>query len=192
MTARRKARPLRTILTLAVLIAAMAWMVAEGGKIYIRKMYPLSFEQQIRAAAKEYLLDPHLVMAVIHTESKFDPDAQSRQGAQGLMQLMPDTAQWIAEKINLGEFELNDPDDNIRIGCWYLNYLLKRFDWRRDVALAAYNAGPSNVEKWLDNPDYSADGHALDEIPFAETRNYLTKVLDAYEKYAYLYPGGVT
>ena len=107
------------------------------------------------------------------------------------MQLLPTTAAWAAEKMDLEDFEeamLLDPKVNIRIGCWYLSYLSAQFPGSHEVVLAAYNGGMGNVRKWLQNEDYSGDGQKLDHIPYPETRNYVTKVQDAYEIYKEIYP----
>jgi len=107
----------------------------------------------------------------------------------GLMQIMPDTGAWIAGKIdmtNYNEEMLKNADVNIRLGCWYLRYLTDRFGGVRNHVLAAYNAGPGNLKKWLENDDYSRDG-VLVNIPFQETSSYVERVERAYEKYKKLY-----
>ena len=105
----------------------------------------------------------------------------------GLMQIMPETGEWIAGKIGIEDFNaemLEDPEVNIEMGVWYLDYLAERFDGETDTVIAAYNAGHGNVEKWLNDGQYSADGRTLAEIPFEETRNYVKKVNRAYEIYS--------
>lgn len=152
--------------------------------VFVYKLYPLKYQDEIARYSKEYAIDEYFVCAVVYTESHFRVDARSGKGAMGLMQIMPDTGTWAAQKIGIEEFEedmLYDPDVNIRIGCWYLHYLTKVFDGDADKVLAAYNAGPSRVKGWLDD-----DGE-LREIPFKETEEYLEKVQRYYEIYKGIY-----
>ncbi|HHX14267.1 MAG TPA: lytic transglycosylase domain-containing protein [Clostridiales bacterium] len=138
----------------------------------------------IAAASAEEELDPFLVAAVIKTESSFDPEAISSRNARGLMQVIPETAYFVMAKTG-HEFPLADllePERNIKTGCFYLSYLIKTFD-DLDAAVAAYNAGPGNVKKWLVDPAHSQDGRTLKEIPFAETANYVVKVRKARADY---------
>ncbi len=165
-----------------VLICAAAFLLRG---IIIYKAFPLKHEELILKYSDKYLIDEHLVCAVISAESGFDETALSSPGAMGLMQIMPDTGEWIAGKLGIEGFEpgmLYDPETNIEYGCWYLNYLNGVFDGDVDKILAAYNAGPSRVKEWLDS-----DGE-LREIPYAETENYMLKIEKYYEIYKSLYP----
>jgi soluble lytic murein transglycosylase len=133
---------------------------------YGRIRYPLRYEALVRAHARNYRLDPALLAAVIYQESRFRANARSPSGAIGLMQLLPDTARGIAIRTGGTRFrteDLYDPDINVRYGCWYLRHLLDRY---RDegTALAAYNAGQDNVDRWL---------RERVGIQFSETRNYV-------------------
>ena len=158
-----------------------------------RAQHPLLYPELIDQYAAAQGLDPELVAAVILCESSFDPQAESRLGARGLMQLMEDTASWIAHR--LGEdgegytFDLlYDPGVNIRFGTWYLGYLSARFSGDPTKIVCAYHAGQGNVDSWLKNPDYSSDGVTLDVIPTADTATYASRVLrarDVYKKYYY-------
>ena len=133
--------------------------------------------------ATEYDVPIALVYAVIECESSFREDAKSSVGACGLMQLMPETFKDICK---LKDFEytaehIMDPDANIRCGTYYLSSMYRMFDdW--ELAVAAYNAGPGNVQKWLKNDDYTDDGKLV-YIPFKETSNHVQKVSKAWEKY---------
>lgn len=123
-------------------------------------------------------LDPALILAVIKTESGFREDVQSRAGAQGLMQLMPATAEEMAQQMGLVDFKPEDvwnPEVNIALGSFYLNRLVNIFGCI-ELALAAYNAGQGRVNGWLRDPEISHDGVRLDAIPFPETYNYLRRV----------------
>ena len=156
-----------------------------------RAQHPLYYADTITAYADAQELDPALVAAVILCESSYDPKAESRLGARGLMQLMPDTAEWVAHK--LGEdgadysFDnLYDPQTNIRFGTWYLGYLSRRVNGDATKIVCAYHAGQGNVDSWLKNPQYSSDGVTLDVIPTQDTATYASRVLrarDIYRKY---------
>jgi len=161
-----------------------------------RAQHPLLYADYIHDYAGVYELDPALVSAVILSESSFDPMAESRLGARGLMQLMPETAEWVAHK--LGEDDasytfdrLYDPEVAIRYGCWYLGYLSRRFDGDATKIICAYHAGQGNVDAWLKNPQYSKDGMTLDVIPYDNTATYCSRVLkarDVYRKYYFPAP----
>ncbi|MDR1560274.1 MAG: lytic transglycosylase domain-containing protein [Clostridiales bacterium] len=140
--------------------------------------YPLKYLDIIVKNTDIYGLDPALICAVIHAESKFAEEAVSRKGASGLMQITESTGDWMAEQMGLPDYsfdEIFEPSLNISIGCRYLSWLLNRYE-SVDSAVAAYNAGSGNVDKWLKNPMYSADGKNLDNIPFKETRDYVRRV----------------
>ena len=105
------------------------------------------------------------------------------------MQIMPETGQWIAEKIDLGDYSDDmrfDPDTSIHMGCWYLRYLSDRFS-ETDTVLAAYNAGPNKVSEWLEDESYSDDGKTLYHIPYEETDNYVKRVNQANDIYNLFY-----
>ncbi len=152
--------------------------------------YPLEYAELIDAYAEQYQLDPALVCAVIYAESSFREGAVSVDGARGLMQIMPDTGEWIASKLGEADYSaerLFEPELNIRYGCWFLNYLFNRFAGDSQKALAAYNAGQGNVDSWLKRPECSSDGVTLEHIPVRETRNYVKKVKAAHDVYLELY-----
>ncbi len=176
---------LLAVVALAVAVGLFRW----GYDTYLKAAYPLEYEDYVAASAAEYDLPPTLVYAVIHTESHFDPNAVSSAGAKGLMQLMDATYEWIQTQMT-GETQpserIYDPQVNIRCGCRVLDVLMSQFD-NTETALAAYNAGSGNVSKWLKNPEYSDDGVTLKEIPVRETRNYVKRVLKAWERYQTIY-----
>ena len=134
-----------------------------------RIWYPLRYEQIVRGHARNYDLDASLLAAVIYQESKFKANARSTSGAIGLMQLLPDTAKGIAVHTGGTQFRVDDlynPEINIRYGAWYLHHLLEKYGDER-TALAAYNAGQDNVDRWR----RSGSG-----IQFSETRAYVDRV----------------
>jgi soluble lytic murein transglycosylase len=147
-----------------------------------RLWYPLRYEQIVRGHADNYSLDPALLAAVIYQESKFKADARSTSGAIGLMQLLPDTAKGIALHTGGSAFrvdDLYDPEINVRYGAWYLRHLLRKYRDERS-ALAAYNAGQDNVDRWRRNGQ---------EIQFSETRAYVDRVEELKEIYRNAYGG---
>ena len=152
-------------------------------------IYPVKFQEAVNYAAAEFHVDRNLLFAVIKAESNFNPDAVSQSGAFGLMQLMPETASWVCEK--MGESyetsHLTDPEKNIRIGAFYLSYLLSMYHGNEKNALAAYNAGHARVDNWLKDSAYSNDGETLTDIPFPETKKYVKRVTKHKRWYKNLY-----
>ena len=140
---------------------------------------PLKYESIIDKYSNKYSVNKALIFAVINTESNFDINAVSIKGASGLMQLMEQTANWLAENNNVQEFDFNkdifNPDLNIKLGVIYLRQLLDMYNNNEISALAAYNAGIGNVSKWTKNKEYY-DGQNLINIPFKETKSYIKKV----------------
>lgn len=156
----------------------------------LKTVYPLKFQRYIEKYSSMYDLDKYLVMAVIKVESNFNEKATSVKDARGLMQITPLTGEWIAEQMNLIEFspdKLYDPEQNILMGCWYLDNLRKEFKENYTLILSAYNAGRGNVNKWLKNFEFSKDGKNLEYIPFKETEMYIKKVGFNYNVYKTLY-----
>ena len=174
-----------------ILIVLLTCMVAAiiGGRALVNRYYPLRYVDIVQEYAEMFDLDPVLVFAVIHAESRFNANASSRAGASGLMQIMESTAYWIAPRIGLDDFvyedHILDPAINVHMGTYYLSMLIDVFG-DVDVALAAYNAGRGNVSRWLLDPEYSSDGVTLQHIPFTETRNYVSRVADNQRIYAML------
>jgi soluble lytic murein transglycosylase len=154
-----------------------------------KSAYPLEYTDLVNKAAKDYNLQPALIYGVIHTESRFDPDAGSSVGARGLMQIMPETFDWLMEKRDeKGKYtadDLYDPAVNIDYGCYLLRFFLDYYG-NEQCAVAAYNAG-FEVSNWLEDPNCSSDGMTLDVIPYPETSDYVEKVESAKDKYNELY-----
>lgn len=171
---------LSAIVVLAVAGAA-AWVVEAEPDWYLRARYPLAYAHIVRGHARNHDLDPALLAAVVYVESRFDPTARSGAGAVGLMQLLPTTAKGIAQRTGGTRFavaDLRDPEINVRYGSWYLDYLRDRFgDTSR--ALAAYHAGPGNLERW------QRGGLG---IAFPETRAYVEEVERVKRVYERAYP----
>lgn len=156
---------------------------------FMKIIYKNDYDEYVQKYAKEYDIDPYLIHSVIHVESDHDPEAISNRGAIGLMQIMEETGIWISKNIG-SKFEkkmLYEPENNIKLGAWLLNYLINNYNGNIETALAAYNGGIGNVDEWLKSDEYSIDGETLNTIPFKETEKYVEKVNKAYEKYLELY-----
>jgi soluble lytic murein transglycosylase len=147
---------------------------------------PLRHEDIIRQQARAKDLDPALIAGVIYTESHFRDGQTSQAGAEGLMQITPATARMIARKSGGVAFTVEDlgtPQVNIAYGAWYLRYLLRRYAGNETFALAAYNGGEGNVDRWIDAAERRNQALTIAAIPFAETRAYIQRVEDAKAEY---------
>ena len=163
----------------------------------VKMLHPLKYKEQVFKYAKQYELDPYLVFSVIKAESSFNPKATSHQNARGLMQIIDTTGEWAADQMKIKDFKvesLYDPETNIRIGCWYLSSLVRKYQEKNSessenitLILAAYNSGPGTVERWLGNKEYSRTGYSLDKIPYKETDAYVKKVSNYYSVYKRIY-----
>jgi soluble lytic murein transglycosylase len=172
----------------AGVVAVLVVMAVQVGPHAVKELtLPLKHEDIIRQQAADKGLDPALIAAVIYQESKFR-DRTSSAGAKGLMQLLPGTAEFIAHKSGGTQFELQDlgtPQINIAYGSWYLRYLIGRYNGNQVLAIAAYNAGEDNVDKWVAKAGGPASFDVNEDIPFPETRAYVQGVLSkrtAYRK----------
>ncbi len=182
------ARLIRMVVILAVL--GMLASIAVGNPWVQRMLNPIQYQDLITVYSRRHDLDPFLVAAIMRVESRYQPDAVSSKGARGLMQLMPDTGRWAAGCLGIEGYSddfLFEPEVNIRIGAWYLRQLLNQFEGNLTVALAAYNGGPSNVEKWLSGGRWSGSIDDLEQIPFGETARYVDRVSRAPRLYLRAY-----
>jgi soluble lytic murein transglycosylase len=173
-------------LMLLLLFASILYNSNWVGKL----MYPIKYREAIDASAVKYGIDPYLIAAIIHVESNFKPELVSKKGAIGLMQLMPDTAKWILAMdgfSSLNMQSLHDPQANIMIGAKYIDLLNHQFNHNLVQVLAAYNAGPGNVSKWLDAGTWNGKLENIDQIHFWETRKYVDRVVYYYKKYQKTY-----
>jgi soluble lytic murein transglycosylase len=174
--ARRRRRNVVLGLVGFVAVVAIGWIVLRPvvDDAIIELTLPLRHEDIIRQQARAKDLDPALVAAVIYRESKFR-DQTSSAGAKGLMQILPDTAKFIAKRSGGTQFELRDlanPQVNIAYGCWYLRYLMQRYNGNQVAAVAAYNAGHQHVDEW------GGTSLRIDDIRFPETKQYTQDVFD--------------
>ncbi|MGL4774160.1 MAG: lytic transglycosylase domain-containing protein [Clostridium sp.] len=173
---------------IAVVLALFVLII--GGKALAKSYaFPYEHKEYVDKYSSEYDLNPLLVLSIMKTESKFKPEARSNKNAVGLMQITESTGEWIASQMKIENYtkeSLYDEETNIKMGCWYLRNLKDEFGtW--DEAIAAYNGGRGNVNKWLKDENYSKDGKTLDYIPFGETKKYVDKVNTNYSIYKFLY-----
>jgi soluble lytic murein transglycosylase len=154
---------------------------------YWQNLYPLVFLDEIKSSGKSLQVNPVLIISVIRQESKFSPVIKSPVGALGLMQVIPDTASFAAKKMNMATYDLTDPADNIRLGSWYLKYTHSLQRHNTMLAIASYNAGPGNVDKWIKEYGTQDLDDFVERIPFEETQNYVKTVLGNYWNYLILY-----
>jgi soluble lytic murein transglycosylase len=185
-------KTLARLIRMAVILAVLSMLISVAiGTPWVQRMLnPIHYSDLITAYSRRHDLDPFLVAAIMRVESRYQPDAVSSKGARGLMQLMPDTGRWAAGCLGIEGYSddlLFEPEVNIRIGAWYLRQLLNQFEGSLPVALAAYNGGPSNVEKWLSGGRWSGSINDLEQIPFGETARYVDRVSRAYKLYRTAY-----
>lgn len=183
-------RKLGTIAVIAVTALLVALLFSVVKSVKHNASLPLSHASIIREQAAAKRVDPALVAAVIYAESKFDPRPSSA-GAQGLMQILPATAYYLAHLSGGRSFTASDlatPKINVAYGTYYLRYLLDHYHGDELLAVAAYNGGLANVDRWAQRA--SADGTRLtaEGIPFPETRAYVQRVFAAQRAYRTTYP----
>ncbi len=188
----RRSRGRRLGATLVVLVASVALMVVLLPRLEhaVRELaLPLQDASTIRQQASAKHLDPALIAAVIYAETKFDPRPSSA-GAQGLMQILPSTAQFLAHLSGGVSFQTGDlatPSVNIAYGSYYLRYLLNHYQGNEMLAVAAYNAGLTNVDEWVAQARAEGRELTVDAMPFAQTREYVRRVLSAQRAYRSTY-----
>lgn len=153
-----------------------------------RRTYPREFSEYVEEYSYEYGIPEYVVYSVIKTESGFESGAVSGKGAVGLMQIMPDTFNWLTGMLseNLNSAMLYDPETNIKYGTYYLSYLYQRYGSWTEV-YAAYNAGPTTVDEWLEEEEYTDKNGKLSKIPYKETEKYVKRLKKANDTYKRLY-----
>jgi len=181
---------MRVLVSIVLVIAIGGYGIYNGEWFQKNYVYPFPYQEIVYSCALEKDIDPFLIVAVMRTESKFHTAARSPKGALGLMQMMPETATWVAEQMNYEGFTLNDlenPEISISMGTWYLDSLKKEFKGNEVLMLAAYNGGRGNVKQWMNRYEWNMSFHEVDKIPFPETREYVNKVLYSKKHYQELY-----
>ena len=179
----------KTYIILLVFITILFLFILYN-KYIIKIIYPKKYGEYIEKYVAEYNIDPLLIYSIIKAESNFNENAISNMGAKGLMQIMDSTANEI--KNNIDNLEINNdndimnPENNIRLGLYYYSYLFSIYN-NMEIALAAYNAGPGNVDKWISDGTIKADGSDVENIPFKETNMYVRKIISNYKEYKKIY-----
>ncbi|MDQ6607911.1 MAG: lytic transglycosylase domain-containing protein [Actinomycetota bacterium] len=189
-TAARRRRTLAWLGGGGALILALIIAMPTFRKAVNEFTLPLQYQDVIREQAAEKHLDPALVAAVIYAETKFDPRT-SAAGAVGLMQILPRTAEFLAHRSGATSFttaDLATPQVNIAYGSYYLRYLLDEYGGSKILALAAYNGGETNVDRWVAAARARGRPFTIDDVVFPETRAYVEKVLQAQRSYRKTYP----
>ena len=188
---RRKTQTKDKIIIAVVLACFSATYFCSWKDDVLRKfVYPLQYDYMVRQYSYEDGVSPALVAAVILVESKFNEDAFSHRGASGLMQIMPETGEWIAGEMGIENFtpdQLTNVQTNIKMGTWYLAYLLHEYDGNKVLALAAYNTGRGHVDSWMEEYGWEKNFSEIEKIPFTETREYVKIVLLNEQQYKHLY-----
>jgi soluble lytic murein transglycosylase len=163
------------------------WESLRQTPAYWYGLFPVPYEQDIFQYAAREKINPLLVISVMRKESTFDPQINSRVGAVGLMQIVPPTADWVAQQIDLPNYVLTEAEDNIKIGTWYLAHNHERYENNSLLAIASYNAGTGNVNEWLNLYDVRDSDRFVGQIPFPETQDYVEGVFGNYWNYLRLY-----
>lgn len=179
------------------MVSSLAWRDAPDEKeahqklkehpAYWQSLYPFPYADAIARWSAKRQLNPLLVTALIRQESRFEPTIRSVVGAAGLMQVMPDTADWIRANSDIAAANLDNPEDNINLGTWYLDYTHSEYNNHSLYAVASYNAGPGNVADWIARENYIDEDDFAEKIPFPETKGYIRAVFGGYWNYLRLY-----
>ena len=176
------------LILLVTLILAVA--IINIDEIYKKYVYPVRYAEYVEKYSDENNIDKYFVYAIIRTESNFDEKAESGVGARGLMQLMNDAFDWVKYRMNdernIGYSDMFTAEYNIEYGTYLISMLYNEYGDKR-TALAAYHSGRGNVNKWLEDKDYSDDGKTLKKYPSPTTEHYVNKVMTAYNGYTNLY-----
>lgn len=175
-----------------LLTILLAIVISYGIIAYQTSRTKINYQEQITEISKQANVDPLLTAAIVKVESDFDNDAHSHQGAHGLMQILDETAKHSAEVVDMEYYpeKLNDIDYNLKLGVGYYDYLMRYYN-NRQLALAAYNGGVGNVDKWIKEGILDKDNPDVSKIPFEETRQYVTKVESTYDVYKTFYKDGL-
>lgn len=182
-----KSRKVLIVISILILIVIILKAI-NINNIILRNMYTKQYEEHIYKYSDKCNIDPLLILAIIRVESNFKEDSVSLSEAKGLMQIMDATASELATKLNMGQdYNIFDAETNIQLGTVYISNLLNYYNNNMYLALAAYNAGIGNVNKWIENGTIKKDGSDIENIPFQETRNYVRKVMRDYRIYTQLY-----
>ena len=178
----------KKIIKLTLVILLFILIIICINKLVMRIFFPIKYSQYVKKYSQEYGIEENLIYAIIKAESNFDKDISSNKEAKGLMQIIYSTGEEVAQSINLEitEEDLFNVEININIGTKYISNLMQKYK-NKELALAAYNAGTGNVDKWLEQGILNKDCSNIEKIPFKETNNYVRKVIRNYRIYNDIY-----
>lgn len=171
------------LILISILICVI---VLKPERIILKQLYPQKYSEYVSQYAKEYGLSESIIFAIIKNESNFEKNISSNKGAIGLMQIMTETGKEVANKLSITEMDLLDAETNIKIGTKYFSDLYKKYN-NTELALAAYNAGSGNVDKWIQQGIIKSSGENVENIPYKETNMYVRKVIQSEKIYESLY-----
>lgn len=186
----RRGKRLLAIIIAFCLLCFGGWKIWNSDAVQMRFVYMWDYQQDIITYSQKNNIDPFLVAAIIKNESNFKHKAVSGVGAVGLMQIMPETGRWIAEQMGLENYKDSDlylTKTNIRMGCWYVGELDHEFKQNMTLVMIAYNAGRGQTREWMQENGWTYDFNDVQAIPYADTREYVAKVLHDRDKYYLLY-----
>ncbi len=163
------------------------WLALRQTPQYWQGLFPFAYQETISNWSQKRQINPILVTALIRRESRFQTNAKSVAGAAGLMQIMPATGEWVANKIGLETYSLTNPEDNINLGTWYVQHTHQLYNNNSLLAIASYNAGPGNVKKWINRYGFADPDLFVEQIPFPETKSYVKAVFGGYWNYLRIY-----
>ena len=163
------------------------WQKLQQTTEYWQALYPFPYEDIILKWSKQRQLNPLLVTSLIRQESRFEPEIKSSAGAMGLMQVIPPTAKTSARNIGLSNYSMNNPEDNVNIGTYYLDFTHKKYGNNSMLAVASYNAGPNAVAKWIKRYGMNDVDEFVEKIPYRETKGYVESVFENYWNYMLVY-----
>jgi soluble lytic murein transglycosylase len=163
------------------------WHALQQTPEYWQGLYPFPFEDTILKWSQQRQLNPLLVTALIRQESRFEPEIRSWAGALGLMQVMPETGKTAAQTIELADYSLTNPEDNVNIGTYYLDFTHRQYDNNSMLAVASYNAGPNAVARWVSRYGLQDADEFVEQIPYDETKGYVESVFENYWNYMLIY-----
>lgn len=178
------------VLLLLVAVTFAGWRIWRSDAVQMRFVYMWPYQNEIVTYARRNNIDPFLVAAVIKNESEFRPGAVSSVGAIGMMQIMPETGEWIARQMGLDNYSIHslyNPGINIRMGCWYLSELKHEFKDNMLLMMMAYNAGRGNTHGWMNANGWDYTFGEIKDIPYPESKSYVANVLHDRDEYYRLY-----
>lgn len=167
-----------------IILVELILLIISVRKIIIEINYPEKYKEYVEKYSEEYGVESELIFAIIKAESNFKEDVVSNKDAMGLMQLIESTAFEVAEKIDkeITKEDILNPEINVELGTKYISALIEKYE-NIELALAAYNAGIGNVDRWINEGTIKEDGSDIENVPYKETNNYIRKVMRNYNIY---------